>query len=197
MFEHNLALQFKGARTYIQGPDIYNDTLTWLNTVAGETKDIDFAFHRLAKKQIKVQVGNKPEGIEPVAICTFSTQGVRQRAFLSETSEDVTGRYPYPEDEIVSAMTSDVADRSGVLHGAPDYSDIEIWVAMTKALHYQVFAQIKGKWLFVRSRFPCYVRQSGAAERKLVIAASFNDKFTRSEALVNGVKVGEIYFSVV
>jgi hypothetical protein len=84
-----------------------------------------------------------------------------------------------------------------VLRGKAPYSDIELWVAMTKALHYKAFAQSKGKWLFVRGRFPEYVRQAPANERALVIAASFHDKLTRSEALVDGVKVGEIYFSIV
>ena len=176
---------------------MYNETLTWLNTVASEVQDIDFAFHRLTTKQIKVQVGSKPEGVEPVVICTFNANGVRQRAFLTETDDVVTGRYPYQEGDIVSDMIIDVAARSGQLQAAPTYSDIEIWVAMAKALHYQVFSQIKGKWLFVRSRFPYYVRQSGAVKRQIVIAASFNDKLTRSEALINGVKVGEIYFSIV
>jgi hypothetical protein len=70
-------------------------------------------------------------------------------------------------------------------------------VAMTKAMHQKVFPQLKGKWLFVRGRFPQFVQHSPAKERSLVIAASFNDKLTRSETFLDGVKSGEIYFSIV
>lgn len=197
MFEQQLELKYKGARDYLQGPDIYNETLAWLTSQKDEVKDIDFTFHRLARHQLKAVAGAAPEGSEPVAVCAFTSGGVRERAHLVETEQAVTGRYPYPEDEIVSSMELDLAARKGVLRGEAAYSDIEVWVAMTKVLHYKVFPQLKGKWLFVRGRFPRYVRHSAASERTLVIAASFNDKLTRSEAWLDGVKVGEIYFSIV
>lgn len=197
MLERQLALQYKGDRNYLHGTDLFNETLTWLGSEKGELKDIDFAFHRLATRQLMARVGAAPEGIEPMAVCTYTSGGVREKAYLTETDQAVSGRYPYPEDEIVSRMEIDLAARRGVLRGDTGYSDIETWVAMTKALHYKVFTQLQGKWLFVRGRFPQYVRHARADERTLVIAASFNDKLTRSEALLEGVKVGEIYFSIV
>mgnify|MGYP001060569978 CR=1 FL=1 len=197
MFEQKMELKYKGDRGYLHGTDMYNETLTWLGCRREEIKDIDFTFHRLASSQLKAVYGAAPEGSEPVAVCTFTTGGVRERVHLVETDHAVSGRYPYPEDEIVSSMELDLAARKGVLQGETAYSDIEVWVAMTKALHYKVFPHLTGKWLFVRGRFPRYVRHSAASERTLVIAASFNDKLTRSEALLDGIKVGEIYFSIV
>lgn len=197
MFEYKLDLQFKGDREYLHGTDIFNETLTWLISQRGEIKDIDFTFHRLAAHQLKAICGSTQENIDPVAICSYTSGAGRERVFLIETDQEVTGRYPYPEDELVSKMEIDISTRRGVLHGDVAYSDIEVWVAMTKALHYKVFPHLQGKWLFVRGKFPQYVRYSGGGERSLTIAASFNDKLTRSEALLNGVKVGEIYFSIV
>jgi hypothetical protein len=197
MLEKILALEFKGSRDYFQGPDIFNQTLSWLGTQKPEVKDIDFAFHRLANRQLKVVSGPLPDGIEPIAACAFTSDGIRARIHLIETDQAVMGRHPYPEDEIVNAMKMDLAARSCVLHGDVAYSDIEVWVAMTKALHYRVFPHLKGKWLFVRGRFPKYTHSSKADVRTLVIASSFNDKLTRSEAFIDGEKVGEIYFSIV
>jgi hypothetical protein len=197
MLEQQLELKFKGERKYLQGPDIFNETLAWLGSRKGEVKDIDFTFHRLAAHQLKVVSGAALEGAEPVAVCAYTTDGVRERVHLVETEQTVTGRYPYPEDEIVSSMELDLAGRKGLLHGEAAYSDIEVWVAMTKALHYKVFPHLKGKWLFVRGRFPQYMRHSTSDERVLIIVSSFNDKLTRSDALLDGVKVGEIYFSIV
>jgi hypothetical protein len=195
MKEHVLQLKFKGERKYIQGPDIFNETLDWLSGQCAEIKDIDFAFHRLASHQLKI-TSTLDEGVEPASVCAYTADGVRQRVYLVETDQPVIGRYPYPEDEIVITMQPDLAARRGTLRGESAYSDIEVWVAMTKALHYKVFPQLQGKWLFVRGRFPNYVRKSAGSERTLYIAASFNDKLTRSEAMLDGVKVGEIYFSI-
>lgn len=197
MLEYKLDLQFKGERKYLHGTDIFNETLTWLGSQKSEIKDIDFTFHRLAAHQLKAVYGATPEGSEPVAVCSYTSGAGRERVYLIETDQGVSGRYPYPEDELVSKMEIDIPARRGVLHGDVAYSDIEVWVAMTKALHYKVFPHLQGKWLFVRGRFPQYVQHSGSGERTLTIASSFNDKLTRSEALLDGVKVGEIYFSIV
>jgi len=197
MAEHMLTLQFKGDRDYLHGTDIFNATLSWLSSERGDLSDIDFAFHRLAVHQLKVVAGAAPEGVEPVAFCSCTIDDVRERFHLVETAQQVMGRYPYPEDEIVSAMEVNLATRRGVLRGATGHSSIETWVAMAKALHYKVFPQLKGKWLFVRGRFPRYAPHDGVSERTLIIVASFNDKITRSEALLGGIKVGEIYFSIV
>lgn len=196
MTEQLFELKFKGGREYLHGTDIFNETLAWLGSQGKEIRDIDFAFHRLATHQIEAMLGDS-EGIEPAAVCSFTSNGVRERVSLVETDQVVAERYPYPEDEIVREMEFDIGDRLGVLRGTTTYSDIEVWVAMTKALHYKVFPQFKGKWLFVRGRFPHYACHSEAQERTLTIAALFNDKLTRSEALLDGVKVGEIYFSII
>lgn len=197
MHEKVLDLDFKGARDYLQGPDIYNQTLKWLEAVRPTLTDIDFAFHRRASRQLGVIFGPLPEGVEPVAVCAFTSEGKRERIYLVETDSIVTGRKPYPEEEIVSELELDFTARCGVLRGEVSYTDIEVWVAMTKALHYKVFPHLDGKWLFVRGRFPQYRRKTKADMRSLVIVSSFNDKLTRSEALLDGVKVGEIFFSIV
>jgi hypothetical protein len=197
MLEHLLELRFKGERKYIQGPDIFSTTLSWLDTQRSAVQEIDFAFHRLAKRQLKAVIGDLPENAEPTAVCTFTAAGVRERIYIVEIDEDVKESYPYPEEEIVSSMVIDIANRKAVLEGSVAYSDIEVWVAMSKALHQQVFPELQGKWLFVRGKFKQFTLQSASQDRALVIAASFNGKLTRSDAFIDGVKVGEIYFSIV
>lgn len=189
--------KFKGERNYLQGPDIINEICTWLTDFENDVKDIDFSFHRLATKQLKVIVDYVPDKIETVAVCTYKTNGVRHKAYLIETNQPVIERYPYYEEDIIKTMEIDLTNRQGILRGEITYSDIEVWVAMTKALHQKVFANLNGKWLFVRGRFPHYSHHSVALERAITISASFNDKLTRSEILLDRKKVGEIYFSIV
>lgn len=197
MFEYDLDLKYKGSRDYLHGTDIFSSTLNCLFARFGKIENIDFAFHRQAHQQLKLVVGDSPLEERAAAVCSFSVDGIRKRAGLYETQNGVTERYPYPEDEIVSSMDIDILGRKGILLGGRGYSDIEIWVAMTKALHYRVFSQSKGKWFFVRGRFHQYTASSVAERRELVIASAFNDKLTRCEAVQDGVKLGEIYFSIV
>ena len=197
MAEQLMQLKFKGMREYVHGTDMFNETLGWLSAEKGEIEDIDLAFHRVATHQLKAILGGVPQGESPVAVCAFTSSGVRERAYLIETDVEITERYPYPEDEIVSSLDFDSMGRKGILLGEARYSDIEVWVAMCKAIHLKAFPQLSGKWLFARARFPRYVNHAGVHERALTIAASFNEKLTRSEVVLDGEKVGEIYFSMV
>lgn len=197
MLESQFEFKYKGGRDYIHGTDIFNQTLDWLRCSKGDVYDIDFAFHRLAVRQLKAVAGDQLEAVEPAATCSYTAGGVRQRFHLIETIETVTRRYPYPEDEIVKEMQVDPAKRQGVLASDVHYSDIEVLVAMTKALHHKVFPHLKGKWLFVRGRFSEPLPNVNVKKRAITIVTSFNEKLTRSEAVQDGVKVGEIFFSIV
>lgn len=191
-----LQLKFKGSRTYVHGTDMFNQTLEWISSTHNDIRDIDFAFHRLASRQLEAVAGAVPEGVQPVALCTYTRGAARDRAYLVETDVEVTDRYPYPEDQIVEAMAIDEAARRGVLREDSGYTDIEVWVAMTKALHIACFPELRGKWLFVRGRFAEYARRS-SGERTIAIASVFSAKLTRTEASIDGRKVGDIFFSMV
>jgi hypothetical protein len=189
--------RYKGDRGYIHGTDILNQTTEWLASIRPDISDIDIAFHKLAVRQLRGIATIPGDGVDPVAVCSYTTGGERARVSLLEIDQAVLGRYPYQEDDIVKEMKIDLTKRQGVLNGDTHYSDIEVFVAMTKTLHYKVFQQLPGKWLFVRGRFPWALKNSMANERTITIAASFNDKLTRSAAMMDGVKVGEIYFLIV
>lgn len=194
-----LNLRFKGDRDYLHGTDMFNETMTCLQSEFGPDclHDIDFSIHHLARSQLSMHGQPPSAGIDPVAVCAFTTSTGRHRKYLVETDEPVGSRYAYPEDEMVKTMEMDLNVRQGILRETTSYSDIEVWVAMTKALHYQVFPNLVGKWMFVRGRFTRYVGKTQANEQKIVISSCFNDKFTRSEILNDGVKAGDIYFSIV
>jgi hypothetical protein len=193
-----LELRFKGDRNYIQGPDIFDAVLSRLSNDAGTIiTDIDFSFHRLAFRAVDLVVTEGDETLNPVAVCQYITAGTKRRVYVVETSREITERYDYPEHDIVRAMKIDAEQRICKFYGDLPYSDIEIWVSMTKALHQKVFTTLKGKWLFVRGRFIRYNSEGYGAPRELSIKANFNNKLTRSEAVCGEKKIGEIYFSIV
>jgi hypothetical protein len=195
--ERRLALRFKGDRSYLHGTDMFDETLTWLSsTCRGEIAEIDFSFHRLATHQLAVVPEPCPSHAKPVAVCAFALDGIRRKVFLVESDEAVAGRYPYPEDEIVRPLEIDGTAHRGVLRGPSAYSEIEVWIATTKALHVRTIPESRGKWLFVRGRFPKYVRKAEAHERTLTIAAGIGGRLTRTEVRLDGTPAGEIYFSL-
>lgn len=192
-----LELQFKGERNYIQGPDIFDAVLSKLCEISSdEIAKIDFSFHRMAHKAVDMICTEHVENLDPVAVCQYVLNGIRRRAYVVESSRDIDGRKPYQESEIVEQMLLNAEKAVCDLQCSPVYSDIEIWVAMTKALHQAALPELKGKWLFVRGKFDRYDPQD-KGPRQLVIKSNFSNKLTRSDALRNGVKVGEIYFSLV
>ena len=199
MMGHALNLQLKGDRSYLHGTDLYNTALMWLASEGGcqDICDIDIAFHRLATHEVLISLDcESVQAGEAIAVCTFTDAMGRRRAYLSETAAPVVDSYVYPEDEVIAGARFNLQEKRVYLSVSPPYSDIEVWVALTKALHQRVYKGIGGKWLFVRGKFPRYIRERQAGERELAIVSNFQNKLTRSEAFVDGKKVGEIYFSL-
>ena len=196
LISKKLNLQFKGDRNYLHGSDIYNETLTWLELYRGNVESIDFSFHQITSRQLFAIVGVLPRGVDPVAVCFFSANGAREQLYVVESEHVVIERYQYPEEEIASQMEIDLATRSCVFRGEFAYSDIELWVAMAKDLHYKVFPLKTGKWWFVRGRYPRYEFRSQSLKRTLCIVSNLNNKFTKSEVFLDDHKAGEIYFAI-
>ncbi len=190
-----LNLQLKGDRNYVHGTDIFNQALAWLKLHRGNVQSIDFSFHRVTSRQLCVAIGIPPKGIHPVAICFFLANGVREQLYVFETESEVIERYEYPEEAIARQLQIDSLARRCVLRGGLAFSDIELWVAMAKALHHKVFPLASKKWWFVRCRYPKYESYAQSLERTLCIVSNFGDKLTRSEIFLSNQMAGEIYFA--
>ncbi|WP_143432927.1 hypothetical protein [Herbaspirillum camelliae] len=193
-----LTLSFKGERDYIQGPDIFDAVIQALCAGAETTRvaQIDVAFHRLARHAVELINDDQGSAMDPVAICQYSIDGVRRQAFVVETGTEIVERHPYPEEDIIERMSIDTDQRTCALDIDLPFTDMELWVSMTKALHKALFPELNGKWLFVRARFEHYAPDAKGF-RTLAFKSNFNNKLTRCEAMRDGVKVGEIYFSIV
>src|ERR1041385_2779991 len=193
----HLNLRFKGAREYLQGPDIYNALFEWViaNGANPPISDVDLSIHRIVSRQLDVvEAFTVNSAARAAATCSFTERGARRHLALIETEQPVTERYPYDEDSIVRQMVIDAPARSGKLSTNPGFSPIEIWVAMTKAVHIGVFGP-SIKWLFVRARLEAHIPTFESGDWTTTIAASFRDKLTRNEIAHDGKKVGDIFFA--
>ena len=197
--KQRLNLEFKGERDYLQGPDMFNATLNFLvkEHARDEITNIDFSFHRMARRAVDLYCEQQTSLGKAVAECSYSRQGALKKVYLYESEEPVSGRYPYDESRICRDFTIDTASATGSVTGELGFSEIEVWVALTKALHQGALSEVKGKWLFVRAKFPKFVQHPIVRERVLTIISNFQNRLTRTQLVADGVPVGEIFFSII
>jgi hypothetical protein len=136
--------------------------------------------------------------VEPVARLSCRIAGTRKKFFLIEDGRAILERYDYVEERIVAVTDIQVTAASATSAIAMPFSDIERWVAMVKALHYALYPEMNGKWLFVRGKFDSYPGTYGLTEinQQVRVESNFNNKLTRSALLVGGAKLGDIFFSL-
>jgi len=191
-------LRFKGDRDYLHGTDLLPAAL---HALSGERPlsaihDIDITFHALARAGLTLQA-EAPTGQEARAQLGCTIDGRRLKLFLVEDGRPITERRAYPEDRIVALTSIDAGSRAVTSTASMPFTNIERWIAMTKALHHEVFPDAGGKWLFVRGKFDAYLDTQGdEVEHRVGIQSDFGGKLTRASLSVGGQGVGEIFFAL-
>lgn len=193
----HLQLGFKGSRQYLQGPDIYNGTLQAILAEPGEAvHDINFSFHRLTGDVLLLSDRLIESETKPVAVCSYARGANRRKIYVIETGVPVSERRDYDERAFAADIVVDVDAATATWTASTDLSDIETWVALTKALHQRVYASLGGKWILVRCKFNEYVESIGCGRRELRIASNLQNRLTRTVLSLDGHAVGEIHFSL-
>jgi hypothetical protein len=194
---HPLRLHLKGERDYLRGTDILLAILDTIEVSVTDctVSDIDIVFHRLVRSGLTL-IKSPPPDVPPVVKFSCSINGDRCKFSLIEDGRTLAGGRPYCEDEILNTIVIEQDNVSASSSGALPHTDLERWVAMLKVLHMVIYSNLDGKWLFVRGKLTGYFQESGYATHRVVIEANFNNKLTRSAVLVNGRRIGEIFFSL-
>ncbi len=194
-----MGLKFKGARNYLHGTDILVKTLNAIETEykVDAVRDIDITFHGMAKTGLTV-LSTPPQDTQSTVQISCTIAGTRKKFFLIEDGRPIIERYDYDEERIGEATNIQVGAASATSEIVLPCTDIERWVAMVKALHYALYPEASGKWLFVRGKFDSYPGTYGLTEieQQVRMEANFNNKLTRSALLVGGAKLGDIFFSL-
>ena len=191
-------LKLKGKRDYLQGPDILVAALRCLSVEypSSDITAIDIVFHGMARAGLTI-AEISPPGIEPTAQLSCRIDGDRKKFALFEDGRSITERCEYPEENIVRVTDIQVQTASATSSDVLPYSNIERWVAMLKALHIALYPELRGKWLFVRGKFSHYQDAYAKDVRhQIVVEANFNNKLTRSALMIDGERLGDMYFSL-
>jgi len=196
----DLELFFKGDRDYLHGTTLFDSVMKWItDTYQNKTiTKVDASFHHLVQRQVSLYDTPVEDDDKPVGIFSFIVDGERKKLYLYETDTPVRDRIAFSEEQISEQIQIDFSKQQATLHPLQGFSNIEHWVFMTKELHYKLYPELDGKWLFVRAQFPIYQQEMLPAQELVVrVLSNFQNKLTRSGLFVNDQKAGEIYFSLI
>lgn len=205
--DFSVTLRFKGARTYVQGPDIHDAMCDALIQRGIVLEKVDLVCHRLVTTNMttrEIPAEESPaEGVHAV----FRFNG--RTLVLTENGEPITLREPYDEPALVAKMELDATARRIAVNrstgGTPDahsrdgcatFSNAELVVALNKELLTRCFPEAKGKWLFTRLQLPHSFRQSQFARIEVQFLGHSNFRITRSALFGDGAPLGNLYFSL-
>lgn len=192
-----LDIPLKGARDYIQGPDLFNAAFETLAAEPGGVSgDFEIAFHRMAHSQVELIWDTDTAPEDAFAVGSWSMPQGRARYWMREVDAPLCDRQPYPEEEIVAKLDFDEDFSKAQLDDAFPYSDMEIWVSMIKAMHQRRFADAAGKWLFARAKLWAYDPHHAPASLRVELAATLGTKLTRNVVYLNDEKIGDIFFTL-
>jgi hypothetical protein len=194
-----IEFQFKGSRSYIQGPDIFN-AMIGEGGAAAELSNIRFSVHDFVRTPIcRIYQGSSKEEINSVhdicARCQFDVDGITRWLVMTQDSGDAASgkRNDYDEARVVGLCRMEGEGITMV--GQSPFTFIETIVSMNKHMHQQLFPEVAGKWIFTRID----LEQGCMAQEKLALQFrhNMNYRLTKSDILVDGKKIGDLYFSLV
>lgn len=193
-----IEFRFKGNRDYIHGTDMFNVMSACFPSLG--MSNIRFTVHGFIYTPLcRLYVTGNKDALSEVpdvrARCQFEVDGATKWLALTQLEGDTTTgtRYAYDENRITTLCK--IGDAGVVLTSMSPFTFIESVVAMNKFMHEQMFPEAVGKWIFTRidlTRF-CDERENLEIQFK----HNMNFRLTKADVLVDGAKVGDIYFSLV
>lgn len=197
--ERKLDIPFRGGRDYIYASDTLKNILSTIarEYPSAEISDIDFATHSLATSQLILNLSEKSETdlskAHAIFCCKLSGKDVF--GILSESGEKITKRIPYVEDDIMNLAELDKEKKEVSIARQTGYDVIDVFTCLNKFLLSNIFRDISGHWLSVRTKL------SKTLSNEYDVAAVkferiFGNKYTLSKLYYNDEVVGTLNFSI-
>lgn len=182
---------FKGNRTYIHGTDVMVALVEYF--VDKELEEIDVKFHGISETNLQLIDGDELTNAK--VNISLLVDGKEQMFQMVESGEEIGCRYEYDEDALVHHCQVDIDKQQVHLSAITGYSFYENFVAMNKLLLQSLYPEAEGKWYFTRIEQEKLIRDEALITVKLI--KNFNFRLTKSEILLDGEKLGSVYFTMV
>ena len=192
---------FKGNRTYVQGPDIFDAVLKKMNIRYGKEKitNIKYSAYEMLHSNADVyflEQFNKNDFSKINSIITFKLDAKKTTVVVVENDDTIECSTEYSED--IVRCNSVINNDTIIFNNSLPDSLTEIIVSMNK-YYLQRTVTNKGKWIVTKFEYNNLIDIENIEEKelKLELTNNFNNKLTKSVIKVNNLVVGFIYFSLV
>ena len=193
--QHTISLPFKGARTYIQGPDLVNAALAPFenpNVLQAKFSVHGFISHPnclMTITDVEPEKSNRP---------FLGQVTVESAKYWVEIVEDNDNKTPETRVDFDERRVTDhctIAGETITLFCPPPFSLIETIVSMKKHLMETLISPGDMKWIFT---VVDYKKTTCEIDRlSIEIKHNFQCKLTKSNIVANGETIGTLYFSLV
>ncbi|WP_313698726.1 hypothetical protein [Achromobacter sp.] len=200
MNDRKLKLVFKGARNYVHGTTMFDETVRLLAEAGyNQLADIKFVIHEMTSVNLRLVVEEYHDiaAANSVAIMRFTAGGQAMQARIVSDDGAPAARVPYDEARIESCCQIDTTTRDIRLsRDISGFSQIEVLVSMNKALHLAVLEKpAQTSWVFCRwdgFAWPLPADLSGVTIR---LKQTLGTRLTRADVALGQETLGQIYFS--
>jgi len=201
MIKENLEFCFKGERTYVQGPDIFDAAIVKLSNYfdLNEISSIKYAAHDMLKKNAFMIIVEKfqAEDYETInSIITFKYENKSFYVVVVENENYIECATVYSEETI--RTKSIIKDKKIEFQNNLEDSLTEIIVSMNK-YYLQETVTKDGKWIVTKFDYKNLTDIQNITDKNisLELKNNFNNKLTKSIILIDGLMVGHLYFSMI
>jgi len=194
-----LELGYKGARDYLQGPDMYNAIMECLGHVAPKPihGPVKMVMHEFSHNQCDMVYSIGPDRClrpDNARLEFYISDNIS--GWLKETDRLVLARRPYPEDEIVAKSRIEGQTILAVSDAPYSFSSIEVLVSLTKRLHLIVRSGA-ARWAFTRLELLRPLQDIDSECLQVELLQALGNRLTKSAVRVGNVPLGHIFFSAV
>lgn len=200
LHEQIISYQFKGNRTYVQGPDIFDSMLrTVLKYFKEYPSNISGSFHRLLNCNGICRIYGDEIILDHESFCAFFTLSIRTKTYhasITTMDDQISSSIEYDEEKILDGNS--LKDTEIKMVSKSDYTYIEQIVAMTKKLHISLYPKVKGRWLFAKIQISNVIDPDLFVGRELAIKSenNFHYKLTKNSINLDDITLGTIWFSL-
>lgn len=201
MKKYNLEFCFKGNRTYVQGPDIFDAVVDILNKefIIEDITNIKYAAHEMLHKNANLYITenfDKTDFDIINSVITFKINNKKMTAIVSENDDTIKNSTEYSEEIVRTKST--LSNNCITFSNELDTSLTEIIVSMNKYFLQQTIPE-NGKWIVTKFEYRNLTDlvKIKNKELKLELTNNFNNKLTKSTVIVDTLVVGYLYFSLI
>lgn len=195
----SLEFCFKGSRTYIQGPDIFDAAVAVISKNFKTIENITYSAHAMLHSNATMIITSKVIKSDYSVInslISFKSNGVKYYAVIYENTHLVECSIDYSEEIVEN--NSNITDNSISFKNILPSSYTEIVVSMNKFFLNQTIKE-KGKWIVTKFNYfnLTDIIDIKNREIKVKLLQNFNNKLTKSLLTLDDEPVGYLYFSLI